>query len=500
MIPRKAGWRLGTALAAVTLATWAAGSVSFAKDGRDGSNASDRADKAVERAARDASRADERAARDQLRYTEERSKIMDQAIRDPAKAQENLAKLEADRTKEAAKVAEDAAKDSADLAKELAKAEEDAAKASIEAAEDAASRDDALGDSTEMRDLGNAERPEFDERGFPVRRGEIVALDLKLESRRNLERAGFVAIGAEHLSAIGGDVTRLSVPEGVSAGDALRQIRQIDPDGIFDYSHYYGLQIAPMGDGSIASADRNAGKASLTRQAGKLTIGMIDTAVTAHSALKGARVTFHDFGGASDNAPVDHGTAIASLLVNDGASQLYVANIFRGGTGRPYTSADALVRALEWMVANHVPVINISLAGPPNAILDRLIERTIAKGTMIVAAAGNGGPSAPPAYPAAVRPVVAVTAVDGQLRVYRYANQGRYIAVASNGVNEPAAQAKGGIARFSGTSFATPHISAWMARCLQGHDGTTCVNRLHASARDLGQPGFDPVYGFGYIK
>ena len=79
-------------------------------------------------------------------------------------------------------------------------------------------------------------------------------------------------------------------------------------------------------------------------------------------------------------------------------------------------------------------------------------------------------------------------------------NQGRYIMVASNGVDEPAAQAKGGIGRFSGTSFATPHVTAWMARCLQEHDGSTCVSRLRETARDLGQPGFDQVYGFGYVK
>jgi subtilisin family serine protease len=491
--PRRA-WPIKTALAGAILFGITPAGSSAAKDGREGDGATDRADKALEKAARDSSRAEERTLRDQSRYIDERAKIMDRAAREPAKTLENLAKLDADRSKNQAKAAEDAAKDSADLAKDLAKAQEDAAKAALESHQNAAEDDQQLGDSRDMRDLGKSERPEFDERGFPVRRGEIVALDLKPESRHNLEQAGFTILGDEHLPAIGGDVTRLAVPEGVSVGNALRRIRQIDPDGTFDYGHYYGLQITPSGGG----AKRNTG--SLTRHAGKLTIGMIDTAVTSHSALRGAKLTVHDFGGAPATAPVEHGTAIASLLVNDGASQLYVANIFRGGADRPYTSTESLVSALEWMVANHVPVVNISLAGPPNAILDRLVERTIAKGTMIVAAAGNGGPSAPPAYPAAIRPVVAVTAVDGRMRIYRYANQGRYIMVASNGVDEPAAQAKGGIGRFSGTSFATPHVTAWMARCLQGHDGSTCVSRLRESARDLGQPGFDQVYGFGYVK
>jgi hypothetical protein len=62
-------------------------------------------------------------------------------------------------------------------------------------------------------------------------------------------------------------------------------------------------------------------------------------------------------------------------------------------------------------------------------------------------------------------------------RVYRYANQGNYIAVAARGVSEPAASAGGGIARYSGTSFATPHIAAWLTRCLAMRGATAALCR-----------------------
>jgi subtilisin family serine protease len=98
---------------------------------------------------------------------------------------------------------------------------------------------------------------------------------------------------------------------------------------------------------------------------------------------------------------------------------------------------------------------------------------------------------------------VTVIPVDGQSHIYRYANQGHYITVAAPGVSVAAADAGGGIARYSGTSFAAPHIAAWMARCLSKSGsgaGGACSAKMVKSAKDLGAPGRDPVYGYGLIE
>jgi subtilisin family serine protease len=227
---------------------------------------------------------------------------------------------------------------------------------------------------------------------------------------------------------------------------------------------------------------------------------MIDTAVAAHPALNGTRITRRQYGGKAASF-AQHGTAVASILASEGTRRLLVADVFRGTEAAPYTSADAIAQSLEWLAENRVIVVNISLAGPRNAILDRLIQRATGHGMIIVAAAGNGGPTAPPAYPAALETVVAVTAVDAHSHVYRYANQGDYISVAAKGVDEPAASMSGGVALFSGTSFATPHISAWVARCLADKrlSAVECRRRLSLAARDAGIPGRDPVYGWGIV-
>ncbi len=347
-----------------------------------------------------------------------------------------------------------------------------------------------------MRDLAREESPDFDPRGFPVRHGEVVALDLGDVGLAEAKAQGFRIIERAQLETLSGSVTRLDLPAGIPPEAALGRLRALDRGATFDYTHYYGLQIAPQG---VAEAGPPA---VMRRRPGNLTIGMIDTGVTAHPVLFGTAVTQRRFGTApSAETQVLHGTAIASILASEGSRRLWVADVFRGTAQAPFTSADAIARSLEWMAQSRIAVVNISLAGPRNAILDRLIERASAHGMIIVAAAGNGGPTAPPAYPAALGPVVAVTAVDAQSRIYRYANQGPYIAVAARGVAEPAANPDGSIGRYSGTSFATPHIAAWMARCLtaKGSNIQQCRARLNLAARDAGAPGRDPVYGWGIV-
>lgn len=440
-----------------------------------------------DRVTQDIDRAAERAAREEVRFQEERAKIESRSAEDPQRAAEDLAKLEEDRREEVQKAAEEAQKQASEAA-------EEAEKAAADMAEDAAKNGGMTGSSSGMRDVATSENPDRDSRGYPVRRGEIVALDLTPDGLNRVQTKGFRLIAREDLAALGGSVTRLALPSGKEPEAAIAELAKAEPEATFDYTHYYTSQVSPSG------TVKGSSRSDLPRRSGNFSVGMIDTGIASHPALSALQIIARDFSHGQTAIPTGHGTAIASILVSDGARKLHVANIFRGSDGRQFTSADSIASALEWMVGNRVPVVNMSLSGPRNAILDRLIQRSSTRGTVIVAAAGNGGPSAPPAYPAALPSVIAVTAVDANLRIYRYANQGPYLDVAARGVNEPAARASGGTALFSGTSFATPHVAAWMANCMTGAGADDCTRRLVASARDIGPPGFDPVYGHGFVR
>jgi subtilisin family serine protease len=211
-----------------------------------------------------------------------------------------------------------------------------------------------------------------------------------------------------------------------------------------------------------------------------------------------------------------HGTAIASLLIGQGgdgghphwqgllpSADLYAAAVFQRHGSRSLASAVAIAEALDWMAANHVPVINISLSGEPNLLMAAAVKHTAARGGVMVAAAGNGGPSAPPAYPAAYRDVIAVTAVDQDAAVFSDANRGDYIDFAAPGVRVWAPGGGSFGQYLTGTSFATPFVAA-MAVLTMAHEGLfnpDLVRReLTAHTLHLGSPGKNPIYGYGLLK
>jgi subtilisin family serine protease len=447
--------------------------------------------RAQERLDRDLQRNAERADKLSARYAEQRSRIEERALREPDKAAEDLAKLDADVARETNKIAEDEAKIEEDFAEETVKEADDAAEALAERGDDSGNR----GSSSEMRDIAISEAADHDADGFPVRLGEVVAIDLSEATLAAAQARGFRIVERRSLPGLNREMLRLSAPSGMTSLAARDQLRRVDANAVIDLVHYYGLNLTAGSHGRPV----RGGVPSVARP-GKLTFGMIDTGVARHAALASSQIVAWAQGNLPAE-PVEHGTAVASLLAREGTATIYAANIFRGPVSRPFTSADVIAEAFEWMVANRVIVINMSLAGPRNAILDHIIRDAAARGFQVVAAAGNGGPTAPPAYPAAVAGVIAVMAVDRDLHIYRYANRGRYISVAAHGVGVVAARSAGGYARFQGTSFATPHIAGWMARCrTQGAGAAACRDRLKASVRDLGAAGFDEVYGHGYLE
>ena len=154
-------------------------------------------------------------------------------------------------------------------------------------------------------------------------------------------------------------------------------------------------------------------------------------------------------------------------------------------------------------VRRGVQVTNMSLSGPANALLEQLVRRLAERGMVIVAAAGNEGPKAGPAYPAAYADVIAVTAVDRMKRPYRRAGRGEHIDLSAPGVDIWTAASVSGARPKTGTSFAAPFVTAAAALMKSANDGTTAAeihDALGKSAEDLGAPGKDVVFGWGLLN
>ena len=216
-----------------------------------------------------------------------------------------------------------------------------------------------------------------------------------------------------------------------------------------------------------------------------------------------------EFTSSGAETPTFHGTAIASIIAGSGAdyagiapnSEVFAAGVFEQDAERgEIASTVSLVRALDWLISSGVDVVNISLAGPPNRLLESALKQAAASNVTVLAAAGNGGPVAEPMYPAAYASVVAVTAVDSEGQVFRLANRGDYLDIAAPGVALRHAKSGGGYASSSGTSFAVPFAATAVARLRQLQPGDNALELLCRTAEDLGPPGRDSIYGFGLLR
>ena len=157
----------------------------------------------------------------------------------------------------------------------------------------------------------------------------------------------------------------------------------------------------------------------------------------------------------------------------------------------------------------------MSLVGPEDDLVHQRVMQMSRKGVVFVAAAGNGGPGAPPAYPAAYSEVIAVTAVDARRRNYPHANRGGYIDVAAPGVGIWTALPENKEGKLSGTSFATPFVTA-IGAAIYGSSQLNAASREKRSPLDPktvmlarftidkigdGIPGErDPTYGLGLVQ
>jgi subtilisin family serine protease len=162
----------------------------------------------------------------------------------------------------------------------------------------------------------------------------------------------------------------------------------------------------------------------------------------------------------------------------------------------------AIVAAFSWMMRERVPIVNVSLVGPPNRMLERVVTMMLERGHVVVAAVGNDGPNAKPLYPAAYPGVVGVTGVDKRERALPEALRGPQVDFAAAGSDINAANIENTYAGVRGTSFAAPIVAALLAaECseLAPHTPAKIVDQFAKLARDLGKPGFDPTYGFGLL-
>ena len=240
-------------------------------------------------------------------------------------------------------------------------------------------------------------------------------------------------------------------------------------------------------------------------------IGMIDTPVDLEygDTLLAPFIERIDLVPAGDARNRLHGTEVAGIMVSKNPrigiapeAKLVAISAFSANPSNPNerrSNSALIAEALELAMRQGVDVLNLSFAGQSDPVVDRLVGAAVAKGIIVVASAGNNGPQAAPAYPAALPGVIAVTAVDNQQRLFAQANQGDYVQLAAPGVGILTTAPGGAFQLSSGTSLASAHVSGAIALLLAANRQAFHPNILQQTAQDLGMPGKDHEYGYGLM-
>lgn len=265
---------------------------------------------------------------------------------------------------------------------------------------------------------------------------------------------------------VGVDCFVMQAPEGRSAAEAAETLSHDRSVAWAEPMQVYHALAAP--NDPLFRLQPAAGEWRLAELRGAATgrdvrVAVIDSAVDAtHPDLAGQVAARQDFVVGRPAAAELHGTAVAGVIAAVSDNQLGVAGVAPGAKLLALRAcwqrdADAtlcdtlsLAKALHYAVDQRAQVINLSLGGPPNLLLGRLIDAATARGVVVVGAvdpaqAGGG-------FPASHKGVVAVTSEGGAPGPY-----------AAPGRDIPTTQPGGKFGLVSGSSYAAAHVSGLFA-------------------------------------
>ena len=209
-------------------------------------------------------------------------------------------------------------------------------------------------------------------------------------------------------------------------------------------------------------------------------IAIIDTGIDAqHPDLLGQVSHAENFVGESGEHPSDdiHGTAVAGVIAALAENGEGIAGVAPGasllslqacGQSHPQ-SADAvcntftLALALNTAINLRPSIINLSLAGPDDPLLKRLIEKALVDGIIVVAS--NAGADEPErCFPAGIPGVISAQVAQAGNGAVRQANSRSF---AAPGTEILTTLPHGAYNFMSGSSFAAAHVSGLIALLLE---------------------------------
>jgi subtilisin len=198
-------------------------------------------------------------------------------------------------------------------------------------------------------------------------------------------------------------------------------------------------------------------------------------------------------------AAAENGTGIIGVAP---AAWLYSVKVLaNSGTGQWAW----MIAGLNWCISNKMDIVSIQFGGASvPAAVESICNAAWARGLLMIARAGNDGPSMGTVLaPARYKNVIAVSAVDGTDVITPFTGRGPEVELCAPGINVLSTQPGGRYQSWSGTAGACAHVSGAAAVAWGSHRFATNVeiwNLIAGTARPLGSPGWDPNYGYGRVQ
>jgi subtilisin family serine protease len=217
----------------------------------------------------------------------------------------------------------------------------------------------------------------------------------------------------------------------------------------------------------------------------------------------------------TDVGSIGHGTHVAGTIAAVAGNGIGIAGVAPGAKILPIrilgpegagTTRD-LATAITAAVASGARIVNLSLGSlNEDARVTAAIADATARNVLVVAAAGNDGPSGSPKWPAANDLTLAVTALDRDGNPAASGQRGAYIDLGAPGVSilstVPAALRGRDYELQSGSSMAAAFVSGTAAILLSIKPDLSVQElreMLLVTARDVGALGRDDATGFGMV-
>jgi subtilase family protein len=345
---------------------------------------------------------------------------------------------------------------------------------------------------------------------------ELVAeIDGALSDARADELArhyGLVRLQSQNFPLIGATIGLFRIADRRAAETVSRElaadanVRSVQPN--FRYVLQDQKAALTAGDpGQYAVAELRLPEAHKLADGANITIAVIDSGIDVkHPELANSIAESFDALG-SKEGPHVHGTGVAGAIASHArlmgsapAARILAIRAFGKASSGAESTSFVILKGMDYAAAHGAQIVNMSFAGPKDALIERGIAALAGKGIVMVAAAGNAGAKSPPLYPAANANVIAISATDAQDKLFTASNRGGYIAVAAPGVDLflPAPEEKYQIT--SGTSFSAAYVSGLAGLMLERNPALKPEELraiLMKTARDLGSPGRDDLFGAG---